>query len=130
MRPYGQARINARHPEALGVCDRCNFTHNLVDLRWQHQWAGPQLQNLRFLVCNSCMDEPNPQLRTLLIPADPLPVLNPRPDGAVPIPYAGTSVQEVNAMFTEDGLTMITEDGQTMVTEDTLPQLFAGQAGW
>lgn len=39
-----------------------------------------QLQNLRILVCDECLDVPAIQLKTIILPPDPLPVLNPRPE--------------------------------------------------
>ncbi|HEX3587799.1 MAG TPA: hypothetical protein VH024_17500 [Candidatus Angelobacter sp.] len=51
---------------------------------FQFEWQGAQLQNLRRLVCTrKCLDEPNEQLRSYSPPADPVPVLNPRPDLSV-----------------------------------------------
>ena len=74
----GRARISARNPQAIGVCDRCGIWYNHVNLRWQYDWRGASLQNLRLLVCNSCYDEPQSQLRAIVVPADPVPIVNPR----------------------------------------------------
>lgn len=76
---YTHASVSMAHPRALGVCDRCGFVYNHDDLQWQYQWAGPKLQNLRILVCKSCLDEPQEQLRTIILPPDPIPISNPRP---------------------------------------------------
>jgi hypothetical protein len=76
----GRAVANPNRPEAFGACDRCGFLYNLVRLKWQHQYAGTRLVNLRFLVCDTCLDEPQPQLKARMIPADPVPVRNPRPE--------------------------------------------------
>jgi hypothetical protein len=70
-------------------------------LRWQFDWRGTSLQNIRLLVCNSCTDEAQQQLRAIVIPADPVPIVNPRvqdfvtaetnnraPSGSVLIPSA------------------------------------------
>jgi hypothetical protein len=46
-------------------------------------WAGASLINKRMLVCNTCYDEPQQQLRAIIIPADPVPIVNPRVE-----PYA------------------------------------------
>lgn len=56
-----------------------------MDLKWQMDWRGPKLQNLRILVCDSCYDkyQPNGQ-RTFILPADPVPVPNARPEFYVP----------------------------------------------
>jgi hypothetical protein len=76
----GRARTSATNPQAHAICDRCAFRFNLVNLRWQFDYAGPTLVNKRLLVCDTCYDEPNSQLRAIVIPADPVPVLNPRPE--------------------------------------------------
>ena len=85
MRPHGRAIIDPSSPKALGICDRCGFRYQHQDLRWQYDWRGPKLQNLRFLVCQSCIDKPqmNGQ-RTIILPQDPVPVMNARPEFNVP----------------------------------------------
>ena len=113
FRGYQRARISASNPESLGRCDRCSFVWNLKELRWQHYWQGPTLQNTMMLVCRDCLDIPNEQTRTVVMPPDPLPVLNPRIEN-----YA----QEIPNFFTTevDEDTFISEDGLKFVTEDTL----------
>lgn len=76
----GRAYVDARNPAAFGCCDRCGFRYNLIALSWQFDWRGAQLQNLRILVCDRCLDKPQEQLRSYSPPPDPLPVMNPRPD--------------------------------------------------
>lgn len=83
MRPHGRASVNPQAPRAFAVCDRCGALYNHSDLQWQYQYAGPRLQNLRILVCRDCLDVPQEQLRTILIPSDPVPILNPRPEAYV-----------------------------------------------
>lgn len=80
MRPHGRASISARQPRALGVCDRCNFLLNHDRLVWQYEWRGPRLQNIRLLVCESCYDKPQEQLRTIVLPPDPVTIQNARPE--------------------------------------------------
>jgi len=41
-------------------------------------YRGRKLQNIRILVCESCNDTPQPQLKPRIIPPDPLPILNAR----------------------------------------------------
>ncbi len=77
-----RASVSARSPRALALCDRCQFRYNHDELQWQYQYVGPKLQNLRILVCKSCLDVPNEQLRTIILPADPVPIQNPRPEQA------------------------------------------------
>jgi hypothetical protein len=88
-------------------------------------WAGASLINKRILVCNTCMDTPQQQLRAIVIPADPMPIVNPRVE-----PYAYDSVdrRQVSGYDTTDprtgipipgGATRITEDDNTRVTQQT-----------
>lgn len=84
MRPHGKyASVNPQDPVAFSQCDRCSFWYNRTELSWQSQWAGQQLFNIQILVCDRCLDVPNEQLRTIILPPDPPPVLNARvPDFA------------------------------------------------
>lgn len=74
----GQAVTNPDSPRAFAVCDRCARWFNHQDLRWQYDYRGRTLQNLRILVCDSCMDLPNEQLKPRIIPPDPVPIANAR----------------------------------------------------
>jgi hypothetical protein len=67
-----------RNPRAFAVCDRCGIWYNHDQLRFQFDWRGPSLMNLRVLVCPSCVDRAQEQLRSIVIPADPVPIQNPR----------------------------------------------------
>lgn len=115
------ASIDRNRPSALGNCDRCDMTYLHRDLSWQFQWSGPRLQNIRILVCPSCKDEPQMQLRTILIPPDPLPILNPRQDqhqlmtqSSTPPGFASgapnvLATQDENWLTTQSTLPLITE---------------------
>lgn len=70
----GRARVNASSPRAQAVCQRCGIWYNHINLSWQHDYRGVSLQNLRLLVCPSCLDRPQPQLKAIVLPADPLPI--------------------------------------------------------
>jgi hypothetical protein len=74
----GRAQTNARNPRAFAVCDRCGIWHNHDQLQWQFDWAGSRLYNKRLLVCRRCLDVPQEQLRTITLPPDPRPILQPR----------------------------------------------------
>ena len=95
MRPHGSASINANSPRTLAVCDRCGFLYNHGDLSWQFQWRGTKLQNIRQLVCQSCNDKPQEQLRVIVLPPDPVPIMNARPENYVdadnPLSVVGVS---------------------------------------
>lgn len=79
MRPNGRARVSTRYPQAFAICDRCGSQYNLVDLNWEFQFAGQNLVNSNLLVCDRCLDIPNPQLSVPTISPDPPPVLDARP---------------------------------------------------
>jgi len=74
----GRAKTNINNPRAQAVCDRCGFWYSHIDLNWQMDFRGRSLQNLYILVCETCLDDPQPQLKPRIIPPDPLPILNAR----------------------------------------------------
>lgn len=80
-RPHGKyASVSTTNPEAFAVCDRCGFWRNRSDLVFQTAWAGQHLYNIQVLVCKErCFDTPNEQLRTIVLPPDPPPIVNARP---------------------------------------------------
>jgi len=75
----GRARVNPRSPQAAGQCDRCSFLFPHSHLRWQIDYSGAGLYNKRILVCENCYDTPQQQLKVIVIPPDPMPILNARP---------------------------------------------------
>ena len=83
----GRAFTDPSNPRAFGVCDRCAIWYNHDRLRWQYDWAGASIINKRILVCDICYDNPQEQLRAIVLPADPVPVMNPRVE-----PYAWDEV--------------------------------------
>ncbi len=83
MRQHGRANISQIYPRALAICDRCGATYNHIDLKWQYQWRGTKLQNIQRLVCESCLDIPQEQLRVIILPMDPVPIMNARPENYV-----------------------------------------------
>jgi hypothetical protein len=78
MRPHGRVIVSATTPRAQAVCDRCGFWWNHDQLQFQYEWNATTLYNTGALVCRSCLDRPNQQLRTIILPPDPLPVLDAR----------------------------------------------------
>lgn len=83
MRQTGHARVSQTNPRSHAICDRCGARYNHEDLSWQFAWRGTTLQNLHILVCDSCLDIPNEQLRLIILPPDPTPTLNARPENYV-----------------------------------------------
>lgn len=78
--PHGHAYVDAAAPRAWATCDACGFLFNLENLDFERQWEGPQLVNQHFLVCWRCKDKPQEQFRTIVPPADPEDIRDPRPD--------------------------------------------------
>jgi hypothetical protein len=124
MRPHGRARVSARNPRAFAICDRCGFLMNHDRLQWQYDWAGASLINKRILVCNSCLDVPQQQLRAIVVPADPVPIQNPRIQDYVTAStdYRITQGNTVNAQTgipVPGGDTRITQNNDNRVTQQT-----------
>lgn len=120
----GRARISAKNPQAAAVCDRCGGVYNHVDLSWQFDWAGAGLINKRLLVCGHCSDTPQQQLRSIVLPADPTPIMNPRPQDYVTAStdYRTTQGNTVNfktGIPVPGGETRVTETNQPRVTQQT-----------
>ena len=78
MRAHGRASVSSSNPRAFGICDRCGFLYNHHKLQWQYDYRGAALVNIRLLVCDSCVDVAQNQLRNIVIPADPTPIMNAR----------------------------------------------------
>jgi hypothetical protein len=73
--------VSQRSPRAIGVCQRCGFWYQRSELVPQYDYEGVKLQNLELYVCTrTCYDKPQTQLKTIIIPADPLPVYRPLPE--------------------------------------------------
>ena len=84
MRPHPRRTVtNPRNPRAWGTCDRSGFITNHEKLCWQFDWRGTHIENLHILVCADMLDEPQRQLGVLILPPDPEPIMNARPE-----PYA------------------------------------------
>lgn len=110
----GRARTSARDPRAFGVCDRCSLWYNHFELRWQYDWAGASIINKRMLVCETCYDKPQEQLRAIVLPADPMPIVNPRVE-----PYAWDEIdrRQISGYNTVSPTTGIPiQQGDTRVT--------------
>lgn len=116
----GRARTSPRDPRAFAVCDRCAIWYNHHQLRWQFDWAGASLINKRILVCDTCYDEPQNQLRAIVLPADPVPIVQPRVE-----PYAWDEIdrRQISGYNTVDQATGIpVPGGDVRVTSlDDLP---------
>ena len=121
----GRARTSATNPQAHAICDRCGFRYNHVNLKWQYDWAGASLINKRMLVCNTCYDEPQEQLRAIVVPADPMPIINPRVQDFVTaeqntrVTSGQNSVDPITNIPIINGDTRITQNDSVRVTQQT-----------
>jgi len=83
--------------------------YSLRDLNYDYQWAGTRLQNLHIRVCFKCADVPQEQLRSIVLPADPVPVKDPRPE------YYGIEV--TSFLADPNGPSLLTEGGSALIWE-------------
>lgn len=121
----GRARVSSRSPRAAGQCDRCGFLYSHSDLRWQFDYAGAGLINKKMLVCRRCEDLPQNQLRSFVIPADPVPIQNPRvPNYAeaasnTRVTSGQNTIDPTTGIPVQGGNVRITEDDDIRVTQQT-----------
>lgn len=121
----GRARTSPSNPQAHAICDRCGFRYNHIALQFQFDWRGATMQNTRVLVCRTCNDDQQQQLRAIVIPADPVPIMNSRVQdfAAASTTQRTTSGQDTVDFWTgipipgNDG--RITQNDGTRVTQQT-----------
>ena len=116
MRPHGRATVSATNSRAFGICDRCGFLYNHYELQWQFDYRGAALLNTRILVCETCLDVPQNQLRNIIVPADPTPIMNARVQDYV---TAETNNRYTSSQFLTP--TGASGDGQTATLTFTIP---------
>jgi len=119
----GRASTSSRNPRAHAICDRCGIRYNHDQLSFQFDWAGAAMMKKNLLVCRHCMDVAQPQLRSIVLPGDPPPILNPRLD------IYSVMAQNARVVTLNNGITVVTglqvpdddprivEDGALRVTE-------------
>jgi hypothetical protein len=94
-------------------------------LKWQYDWAGASLINKRMLVCNTCYDVPQEQLRAIVVPADPMPIINPRVQDFVTaeqntrVTSGQNTIDPVTGIPIINGDTRVTQDDSVRVTQQT-----------
>jgi hypothetical protein len=79
-RPHPKNAVADPHAGPWATCDSCRFIWNLPALSYQYQWGGFVLINQRLLKCPKCLDTPNEQLRSIVLPRDPDPYYEARPE--------------------------------------------------
>lgn len=117
----GRARLASKSAQA--VCDRCGIWYSICDTVMQADWRGTSLQCLWIRVCKrTCLDVPQEQLRAITLPADPVPVWQPRPENfdAAETDYRTTlpgTIDPVTGTPIPSQLQRVTEDGQNIVNQ-------------
>src|ERR1043165_7433557 len=113
----GRAVANPTNPRAFAVCDRCGFWWNHYRLQWQFDWAGNAPVNKRILVCPPCVDKMQEQLRAIILPADPVPISQPRTE---PFFFDETTVRLTSSADEETryGIPIPNDDGEVRITEN------------
>lgn len=103
------ADVDPDDPRAWGTCDRCGRIYNLYKLTWQYDFRGSnQLQNTRLLVCPPCYDAPQPQLAPYILPPDPPPIFNARPENYTLDETSWLSTQDEDVITTQSDDPLIT----------------------
>lgn len=121
----GRAHTSSSNPRAHAICDRCGFRYNHDDLQWQYDWSGASLINRGILVCSDCMDVPQEQLRAIIVPADPVPIQNPRIEyfnsysSNNRLTSQAPSVDAATGISSPRGSTRVTQDEATRSTQMT-----------
>jgi hypothetical protein len=106
MRPHGKHFVlDPQYPLHSALCQRCGDLYRRCDLIAQRQWAGRQLIDTGFRVCPRCLDVPNAQDMTLILPPDPPPIFD-----ALPIAFP---LEEDDYMVDENQITEILDENET-----------------
>jgi hypothetical protein len=122
----GRARTSAKNPQAFAVCMRCGFWYNHVDLAFQWEWSGAQLRNTYLLVCKTCLDVPQEQLRAFILPADPVPIPYPSVENFA---QDETDYHTVSAPPVTDAVTGIPVPPNTLLVTEDCQNLTQGPMG-
>jgi hypothetical protein len=81
--------------------------------------------DIKILVCNSCYDAPQEQLRAIVVPADPVPIVNPRIQDFVTasqdtrVTSGQNTVDPLTGIPVINGDTRITQSDDVRVTQQT-----------
>jgi hypothetical protein len=76
-----RTQTDPENPRAWGTSDMNGMIGQHNKMKWQHDWRGNKIINLRILVHEDELDIPNRQLGNLVLTADPPPIHNARPEG-------------------------------------------------
>lgn len=78
-------------------------------MQWQYDFLGGSVpQNRQLLLCPRCLDALRWQAKLIIIPPDPPPIFNTRPETY--------TVDETNWLVTDDGSVITTEGSDPIIT--------------
>lgn len=81
MRPHPKrARTNPSSPRGWSTDDKSGFIGNAINLTEQVQWRGTRILGTGVMTFPDFLDKPQPQLGTIILPPDPVPLQNARPE--------------------------------------------------
>lgn len=118
----GRASTSPSNPRAFAVCDRCGIWTNWFRLRNQLEWRGAALLPTYIYVCPSCWDVPQEQLRAIVVPPDPLPIVQARvepfaADETTFMSLSGSTTDPTTGLPVPSTTTMVTTLGRQMTAE-------------
>lgn len=108
-RPHPQGTTTNPHAGPWTTCDRCGKIFSMNRMQFQYDYmGGSSPQNLGLLVCDSgCLDDLNYQQKLLILPPDPQPFFNTRPENYV--------VDETNWLVTQDDDIITTQSNDPLI---------------
>ena len=73
--------IDVKSPRSVAVCDGCGmWTMHAHSVEKMEDRGGSVPVGTNLYVCGVCDDVPNPYYSKLVLPPDPVPIKNPRPE--------------------------------------------------
>jgi len=93
-------------------------------MAWQRDWAGNQIINKRILVHQSELDKLQNQFRSLVLPPDPLPIMNARPEPYTIDEYGPVAIELSNTVIAQGSIV-----GAVLGTA-SLSETVSGTAVW
>lgn len=113
-RYHSRAKINPYSPQGHGTCDRCSQIVTRAAMIWEMEYRGNSLMKTGFLVCQRCLDVPYQGRRPIIIPADPVPMKDPRPEnflleenqGQNTTPNLSTGSWDESGLFWDNNITI------------------------
>lgn len=108
-RPHPKYASNSAKAGPWSTCDRCGFINSQSDLQWQFDYVGgPVPQSQGWLVCPRCINPLTMQRQLIVLPPDPPPIFNTRPENY--------TVDETNYLVSQDGDIFETVAGEDYIT--------------